>query len=200
MAFVGEFRYRQCLYLTAKIDMDNVISKKIGRLQLFCAVLVVVQHSHMADTVLSAVVCGCLTRVAVPFFFVISGALFYKSFDGSLLWAKKQISKRLISLLVPYLFWAIVGAVIKSIKSPEWFFPADLGWWKKVIGVYGIPVAAGHLWFVGELMKFTIIGLPIGIAIRCFGLILPLICGCCYVAGVQRGTCPVYFGSPWVVG
>ena len=167
--------------------MEEALSKKIGRLQIFCAVLVVVQHSRMYDTVLQAVVCGCLTRVAVPFFFVISGALFYKSFDVSLIWAKKQITNRVRSLLVPYLFWAIFGTAIKSIASPEWLAPTDLAWWKNVLGVHGIPATAGHLWFVGELMKFTILGLPIGIAIRYLGLTLPLICGCCYVAGFKAG-------------
>ena len=167
--------------------MNQALSKKIGRLQIFCAVLVIIQHSRMSNTVLQDVVCGCLTRVAVPFFFVISGALFYKSFDVSLIWAKRQITNRIRSLLVPYLFWSFFGATIKAITSPEWLAPADFEWWKNVLGVYGIPATAGHLWFVGELMKFTIVGLPIGIAIRYLGLAYPLFCGCCYVAGFKAG-------------
>lgn len=47
-----------------------------------------------------------ICRVAVPLFMVISGYLFYKTFDGSLKSYANKLKRRLFSLIIPYLFWS----------------------------------------------------------------------------------------------
>lgn len=50
-----------------------------------------------------------ICRVAVPLFFVISGYLYYKNFDGSWEGYRIKLKRRISSLVIPYLFWS--GAV-----------------------------------------------------------------------------------------
>ena len=47
-----------------------------------------------------------ISRIAVPMFFVLSGYLFYHTFDGTLKRYYQKLKGRLISLVIPYLFWS----------------------------------------------------------------------------------------------
>ena len=47
-----------------------------------------------------------ICRIAVPLFMVISGYLFYLSFDGSWKSYGNKLKRRIFSLVIPYLFWS----------------------------------------------------------------------------------------------
>ncbi len=47
------------------------------------------------------------TKIAVPLFFIISGALYYRDYDHSKYFDK--IRRRFFSLIVPFLLWNIIN-------------------------------------------------------------------------------------------
>ena len=75
------------------MTIDSETSHKISRLQWICCLLVVLQHSvpNVNESIVCNIVAGCLTRVAVPFFFVLSGLLYFKSFSPSIAFAWNKV-------------------------------------------------------------------------------------------------------------
>ena len=49
-----------------------------------------------------------ICRIAVPLFMVISGYLFYLTFDGSWKSYGSKLKRRVFSLVIPYLFWSTI--------------------------------------------------------------------------------------------
>ena len=58
-----------------------------------------------------------LCRTAVPLFFILSGFLYYKSFDGTWEQYKRKNFSRIRSLVIPYIFWS--GIVFVSFKLAQ---------------------------------------------------------------------------------
>ena len=58
-----------------------------------------------------------LCRTAVPLFFILSGFLYYKSFDGTWEQYKRKTFSRIRSLVIPYIFWS--GIVFVSFKLAQ---------------------------------------------------------------------------------
>ena len=52
-----------------------------------------------------------ICRIAVPLFMVISGYLFYLTFDGSWKSYGSKLKRRIFSLVIPYLFWSTLTFV-----------------------------------------------------------------------------------------
>ena len=53
-----------------------------------------------------------ICRIAVPLFMVISGYLFYLTFDGSLKSYGNKLKRRVFSLVIPYLFWSTLTFIV----------------------------------------------------------------------------------------
>jgi surface polysaccharide O-acyltransferase-like enzyme len=106
--------------------MSDYLSKKIRVLSLLAIVMVVFVHAYnltdrylLPFTVVSDplsftsfteyFVSNGLTRFAVPLFFAISGYLFFQRFEWTWQSYGGKLSKRLRTLLLPYLLWSGIG-------------------------------------------------------------------------------------------
>lgn len=103
--------------------MDNKRNNRISNLQFILCTLVVFIHANTlfinlpgedlqyvfgpnAVSFIQLILSEGICRIAVPMFFVISGYLFYSSFDGSLHSYFGKMMRRLRSLVIPYLLWS----------------------------------------------------------------------------------------------
>ena len=97
--------------------MSDETSRKIRNMGLLCAMLVVGIHVVWpCDVPLSPgwflhhFVKQGVARIAVPFFFVVSGFLLARHFDEDGWW-EREVAKRVRSLLVPFVFWSLAYVV-----------------------------------------------------------------------------------------
>jgi len=100
-----------------------------------------------------------LTRIAVPLFFIISGYLFVYKSDLTKTDFEKKIKKRIQTLLIPYLFWTLLGLliyfVLQSFPQSQVFFTKELiknytfSKWINAIFYEPIPY---QLWFLRDLI------------------------------------------------
>lgn len=102
-----------------------------------------------------------LTETAVPLFFIISGALFFRNYSDN-----KYIEKlrtRLHSLVVPYLLWNIISMVFAIVTSYTFMSNYFVGREKFVISLSNVLLGIFHhkcnnpFWFVFNLFFFVII-------------------------------------------
>lgn len=153
------------------------LSKKISVLSFLAMIGVVMIHSNTLGTMLNAagwniVIQKILTRTftawAVPFFFVVSGFWFargrYIQENGEY---RKLILKKMKTLLVPYLIWAVVGSAIviplfvfnNHVNHMPLFdrtFLGAPGVWPKIDKLFGVtangPIGNLALWYVRTLL------------------------------------------------
>ena len=160
----------------AGVRISEYTSRKIARLSIVCAILVVYLHSYSKE--LSVSMSGSLTwwlqdfvsqgisRVAVPFFFVVSGFLLFKDFpeDGMSVryWWLGKLRKRLKTLCVPYFAWSLLGlcsTYIMTRFANTQIYSYDVAiptWWLEVLGITTPPKFMFHLWFVKAIFLFAI--------------------------------------------
>ena len=96
--------------------MTKETSQKIKNMGFICALLVVSIHIgwHKDESQLlwwgKQLVCEGFARIAVPFFFVVSGYFLAAHFDEANWW-KCEVGKRIKSLVVPFYLWTIIYIV-----------------------------------------------------------------------------------------
>lgn len=158
-------------------------SLKVSRLS--CGAMLAVMLIHSSDivvgvdvvtweTVLLHFVGSSLTSWAVPYFFVVSGFFFWKSRDiwsnGLVAW-KMTLRKKARTLLVPYLFWCIIGAVcvlplivwsnhVAGRGLFERTFIQSGTIWGSIVDCFGLDVTPrGNvpLWYVRALLSIFIL-------------------------------------------
>ena len=174
------------------MTIDSETSHKISRLQWICCLLVVLQHSvpNVNESIVCNIVAGCLTRVAVPFFFVLSGLLYFKSFSPSIAFAWNQVFKRTRPLLIPYAFFNLVGIMV-GIVGGDGAQNLIVQGGAKLLRGDGIPGLSGHLWYIGMLFKIVVVGLPLGLFIERVGIGIPFI----FLMAYFGGLLPIYSAS-----
>ena len=99
------------------MKISETASQKIKNMSLVCALLVVTIHLGWKEHdplslgwfLYNGIAQG-LARIAVPFFFIVSGFFLAQHFDEQGWW-KRENEKRIKSLLVPFLIWSIVSLV-----------------------------------------------------------------------------------------
>jgi surface polysaccharide O-acyltransferase-like enzyme len=102
-----------------------------------------------------------IVRAAVPSFFVISGALFYRNYSNDKY--KEKLKSRLFSLAIPYLIWNFVWMLFNIAVSYSFLSAFFIGREKYVISLKNILLGIFHyqglpaLWFVFDLMFFVVI-------------------------------------------
>lgn len=98
-------------------DLDPGLSARIANMGFLCACLVMAIHLPVRPSaglfshwVVAYLQCG-LGRIAVPFFFLVSGCFLTRHAFGEGWWATEN-KKRLRTLLVPYLVWTGIYAFL----------------------------------------------------------------------------------------
>ena len=156
------------------MKVSSETSQRIKNMGLLCAVLVVSihvkwPHDQLLSTgwfVYQALVEG-LSRIAVPFFFVVSGFFLAVHFNDDN-WYRHEIRKRVKTLLVPFVFWCVVTLltatplnIVADIIAhrpfgTSIFFIHD-GNWLMISGLdfTDYPIH-GPLWYVRCLLLFVV--------------------------------------------
>ena len=150
-----------------------------------------------------------LARIAVPLFFLISGYLFFANFRWSPQTYVKKILTRLRSLLVPFLFWNMLGlaivALAQALPSVQ-FMPYFTGennnliakftafdYLNNILGLKWYPIAY-HFWFIRDLMLLVLLAPVIAVILRFAALPYFILIFLCWVSG----TWPLY--EPIIMG
>ena len=150
--------------------MTEYLSSKFRFLSFVSAVLVVLIHMpHPEFARLSfdwwcvEVVLDTFTRVAVPYFFFVSGLLLFRNYETGLTWYCNVLGKRIRTLLIPFLLANILALVIsiaKTMASVVWHgYPASVlahevcrcAYLALGVDFTKFPLV-GSLWFVRNLL------------------------------------------------
>lgn len=109
-----------------------------------------------------------VARLSVPLFFLMSGYLFCAGFKWSWRGYGRKLTTRVKTLLVPYLFWTMLGVAIaylgQSIPAVRAYFTdgpliADYSAFRLINAVLGMTSApeSYHFWFIRDLMLLMIL-------------------------------------------
>ena len=195
--------------------MTNEVSQKIKNMSIICALLVVTIHvdwQEHTSTLLwwgRELICQGVAKVAVPFFFVVSGYFLSAHFDEEYWW-KREVTKRIRSLVVPYFLWSLIAVLITApvtiiadsiAKRP---FGTSLPLLNgKVMSVFGLNIfnspTHGPLWYMRCLFLFVIFGGLFKWGVRKMGLcwlviLFSLSCvHCFFMNGFPEGDVPRFF-------
>jgi len=103
-------------------------------------------------------------NISVPFFFVISGFLFFRNFELKHSIMKNKLHSRARTLLIPYIIWNISALVffliVQSFAGFSQYFSGQnkfvsdyelYDYLDSIIGISRYPVA-GQFWFIRDLM------------------------------------------------
>lgn len=146
-----------------KKPLKNNLSNRIALMNFILSLLIIIHHSCNLDVSIQALFSNeaifaknverllyNLSEIAVPLFFFISAYLYFFNFTGNLYISK--LKKRLYTLFIPYVFYNIIFYIEYIImhKSIMQFNLVDL--------FYFIILGKSVLWFVRELIVFTILG------------------------------------------
>ena len=110
-----------------------------------------------------------IARVAVPLFFVISGATFFRNYDRTKY--KEKIQRRIKSLLIPYFLWNVISMMfdIFCAYTPiHYFFVGRKPFivsFQNVIEALFLYKCNGVFWFVYSLIVFTVLSPIINVII-----------------------------------
>lgn len=147
----------------AELDKDTTHITKIKNLSFMMACMVVWLHSTPEGTVscffkitrITNSFCSC----AVPFFFFISGFLFFLHYNPNT--AKNKLSRRFISLFLPYIIWNIIGSLcwcfIARVSSHE--YVEDVSRYNSLTEYLYLFLFSGHLsvfWFIRNLIVYQV--------------------------------------------
>lgn len=180
--------------------MEKNLSERLFALRLPLAIAVVFIHSAEPAVNFNGAVIGVsepnvffdffralisegIARSAVPAFFLLSGYFYFLKYNSLVNDYIKNIRSRVRTLLIPYLFWNILGVLILFIFQSVDFFSnffsgrnAPVVAWdfysysNALLGLDGMPVAY-QLWFLRDLIIICFIGPMIFVLLRSFGAI-----------------------------
>ena len=163
-----------CVEVSNSTVMDNLgqnsLSHKIANMSLICSILIVCYHVDWGRGWMNSFVgMRGLAGTCVPFFFIVSGYFLAKHFDEEGWW-RREIGKRVRTLLVPWLLWTIIalallipcGLIAVKLTGKPLLKPMRLSdpfWWGKMFGLdirYG-GGAIGALWYLRCLFLMVVL-------------------------------------------
>lgn len=143
--------------------MTKELSSKIKLISLICTIMVVYRHAHTYEAfhgdeswgtyMLVANGITYITSIAVPYFFLISGFLFFKQpyyANGNY---RTMLKKKTKTLLVPFLIWNMLAFI------PLWFsgkIVVEEHWYMYVVDLLHSDYN-GPLWYVRTLMLLMLL-------------------------------------------
>jgi len=179
-------------------------SQKIKNMSLLCAAYVVSIHIGLPGGLDTSswfahqVIVDGIARIAVPFFFVVSG-FFLAAHIGEVNWWRSEFRKRIPSLVVPFFIWSLL-AVITSVSlsivadliahrpfGTSIYMFHDTNWVRIVGGdLTDFPILL-PLWYVRCLILFVIASPLLAFLVEKFGYGWLLFC---FVASLFRSYIP----------
>ena len=165
------------------MNISEDISAKFANMGFVCVCLVVLMHVHCPWEG------GGINRLAVPFFFAMSGYFLATHVDERG-WYAKAIRKRFRTLLMPLFVWCLIWAlvtiplamVLNVCAGRELFANILTGWGALrylALDITRTP-ALGPLWYVRCLFFFVIVSPAIVYLIRRIGIVTLIIFGSIY--------------------
>lgn len=171
---------------------SSYLNNKIRNLCLFGSVLVVINHGRTltmtydgeglpegpfevdltaaapVEAVLEHFLSGSLGRITNPIFFLVSGFLFFYGWKFGLGAWRRKLHKRVFTLLVPYLVWAVAGKALNVadvvVNHPA-ALPAGpesgLLFWRGLFRVFWDAPVPVPLWFMRDLMLLMVFWVPV---------------------------------------
>lgn len=179
--------------------IDPVTSDKLRNMALICACFVVFIHADVIAPVgtmawwTRQLIGGGLCRIAVPFFFFTSGFLLAQQM-GKRGWYKRELRKRVKSLLVPYFSFCTIG-ILWNVLTGQSGLDAD-SILKGFGFVWNCQPATGVLWYVRTLMIFVLISPLLKMVAEqrlLFSFVLIACCIFTFVASGQNSLSGQYF-------
>ena len=172
--------------------LDRATSSKIAAFGFVCAFLVAAIHVPQpipSDAATSAwwlyhLTAGTFGRLAVPFYFVAAGFFLARHY-GERSWWRSETTKRVRSLLVPFILWlllwnAVEGVLafasnVRSGVAATEGFPS--GWELLTrLGVNPFDYTSDiPLWFVRSLLLYAVASCMLFPAVRRFGVAFPAV-------------------------
>ena len=147
--------------------MTKETSNKITFLSFICIIMVVMIHSgnvpytyqgsdvsqnwllaHIVEIAISSGV----ARIAVPFFFVVSGYLFFYNVTDTdiFLWYHVKLKSRIFSLMIPYLMWSIIWIfVMLLIRHSHRYLGTNVGV-VDIIQTITVKPINGQMWYIRD--------------------------------------------------
>ena len=156
------------------MKVSEETSQKIKNMSIICAMLVVTIHVDWPHDAFSFTwlihefIRDGIARIAVPFFFVVSGFFLSKHMSEPN-WYGSEIKKRCYSLLIPFVVWTVIATILVTPLSiiadiiahrPFGYTPGFTnGRWIETFGLdprHG-PNCLGALWYVRCLFCFVLL-------------------------------------------
>ena len=144
------------------ISAEN--SQKIRIISLLAILMVLIQHSSygLSNTgwhgVFKNVISFGICDFPVSFFFIVSGFFLTRNFSFTWSWYSCTISKRIKSLLIPYLIYSAIGFLLWGMTTRGTFLDG--------LGITSLLPVVGSLWYVRTLIALCIISPVIIIVTR----------------------------------
>ncbi|WP_193311906.1 acyltransferase family protein [Rouxiella sp. S1S-2] len=166
-------------------------NKTIDSLKLIFAVTVVAMHGFLLDSQYNRYILGVFTngffRSAVPFFFIVSGYLFFKTI-------KKNTTKKWFSHIIKvYLIWSIIYAYkLSAILQIE-----NASVLRKIYLIIRAEITgAAQLWFIPALIITALLCLLLKNAIQCKPKVMLVFISILWIIGVLLNWRFVIVDSP----
>jgi len=177
--------------------LSDALSAKFANMGFLCVCLVVTMHVHCPWEG------GGINRLAVPFFFLMSG-YFLAGHVGESGWYAREVKKRVRSLLVPLFVWCVLWAVysislgaLTNLQAGRPLFCHLMTGWESLRYLALDPTqtpAMGPLWYVRCLFFFVLVSVAVAGLIRKFGFAALLLPAAAYIAHVvyfRLGYAPI---------
>jgi len=179
--------------------IESDTSNKIRNLALICACCVVFIHSGVKSDVgtlawwMRQIVSGGFCRIAMPFFFFVSGYFLAQHMDEGN-WYRNEMFKRVRTLLVPYLIFCTVGMVWNRVTIGR---TMTLDAILESYGVYLlVSPAAGPLWYLRTLMVFVVLAPMVKWIVRSRTAFVTVLLVCALVGATDSSSGDIA-GSYW---
>lgn len=138
--------------------MNSYISEviSVSRFPMICGVVMI--HSQIFErTNVSLFLGEMYGRICVPFFYLISGFLFFHGYNNLFGSYKEKLTKRVRSWLIPYILWNFIAYLVYTFITGDMILSQFFESFFVVSGKSGHSPADGPLWFLRTLMILSIL-------------------------------------------